>query len=143
MLQLSQRYLILRSELERKARRHAQFYICEAVRKMKEIARPHSLTLQRGLTALLIVQLLIVMAMAVSPQLHKWVHHHADADDHECAVTLFMYGEYDTPAVVSVVPILVEWIFKQLMLPRMVWVDGLFLSRRVLEHAPPAPLRIS
>ena len=35
------------------------------------------------------------MAMAASPALHKLVHHDADADDHDCAATLFVHGGCD------------------------------------------------
>lgn len=99
--------------------------------------------MRRGISALLIVQLLIVLAMAVSPQLHEWIHHDADADDHECAVTLFMHGGCDAPAAAPVVPVLVELVYERLVLPRLVLVDGLFLSRSVFEHAPPAFLHFS
>ncbi len=142
MLHLSQKQTLLRSLLEGGLRRQIQVGICEAIRKMNWVFQPQGFALRRGIIALLMVQLLIVMAMAVSPQLHEWAHHDAGADDHECAVTLFMYGECDIPAVGPGVAILVEWIFEQLVLPRLVWVDGLFLSRRVLEHAPPVLDRI-
>ena len=138
MLNLSQNRFILRTEFERQMQRLALAGICEAVRNMNRILRHRSLALRRGITALLIVQLLIVMAMSVSPQLHEWIHHDADADDHECAVTLFMHGGCDAPVAILAVAVFIAFVFERLVRPRLVLVDGLFLSRSVFEHAPPA-----
>jgi hypothetical protein len=97
-----------------------------------------NIAFQRGLTALLIAQLLVIMAMTVCPELHHWMHHDSDSPDHECAVTLFAHGGCDgAPAAIAVVFFLA--VLRQCLQRRgNVWVGSLFLSRRVLEHAPPA-----
>lgn len=93
---------------------------------------------QRGITALLIAHLLVIMAMTVCPELHHWAHHDSDCPDHECAVTLFAHGGCDgAPAAVVLVVFLA--VLRQCLQQRGdIWVGNLFLSRRVLEHAPPA-----
>lgn len=67
----------------------------------------HSRTIKRIwiLTAVVVlVQILIVQAMAASGALHKRCHDHAGEDGHECVVTLMLSGGYDTvsPKVVPV-----------------------------------------
>jgi hypothetical protein len=42
------------------------------------------------------LQLLVLQAMAASGGLHKQLHDHADESDHECAVTLMLHGGYDS-----------------------------------------------
>ena len=56
-----------------------------------------------ALAVLLALMLLLVNAMAASPALHRAIHHDADADDHECAVTLFIKGQVSTAVIVTVV----------------------------------------
>jgi hypothetical protein len=41
------------------------------------------------------LQLLVLQAMAASGGLHNDLHDHADESDHECAVTLMLHGGYD------------------------------------------------
>lgn len=43
-----------------------------------------------------ILQLLVLQAMAASGGLHKQLHDHADDSDHECAVTLMLHGGFDS-----------------------------------------------
>lgn len=57
----------------------------------------------RLLAAWLIAQILFIAALAASPSLHRALHHDADNDDHECAVTLFIHGQVSTTATVMVV----------------------------------------
>ena len=57
----------------------------------------------RALAAWLAVQILLIAAMAASPALHKAIHHDADDDDHECAVTLFIHGQVSSAVVTAVV----------------------------------------
>src|SRR5215472_42025 len=40
---------------------------------------------------------LLLDAMAACPALHELIHHDADKPDHECAVTLFLHGQVDSP----------------------------------------------
>jgi hypothetical protein len=67
-----------------------------------------------ALAAALVAVLLLVEAMAASPELHQRIHHDADAPDHECAVTMFAHGQtdaapVDVPIVASL--ILIETVF--------------------------------
>ena len=78
--------------------------------------------------------------LAVCPSLHELIHPDADDEHHDCAVTLFLAGQVEQPAVE---PILI-------MGPARVLVSldetcnaqsakSFFLSCRILEHAPPGP----
>jgi succinate dehydrogenase/fumarate reductase cytochrome b subunit len=55
-----------------------------------------------ALAGFLALMLLLVNAMAASPALHRAIHHDADADDHECAVTLFIKGQVSAAVIVTV-----------------------------------------
>lgn len=94
--------------------------------------------MNRWFTALLLAHLLAVVAMAASPQLHELIHHDADHDDHECAVTLMLAGGTDTvvsPPVFDSMAIATD--FSTVPIHPIIWVEHLFLARSVLEHAPP------
>lgn len=59
-----------------------------------------------ALTAIVVlVQLLVVQAMAASSAFHECLHDHAGEPGHECAVTLMLDGGYDTvaPGIIPVV----------------------------------------
>ena len=49
----------------------------------------------RFLAILLVLQLVVLNAMAASSALHKRCHDHADDPAHECAVTMILHGGYD------------------------------------------------
>jgi hypothetical protein len=94
---------------------------------------------QSTLACLLVADLLIVGALAASPQLHQLVHHDADRADHECVVTIMVSGGSDgspVPQVLDVGAILpMAFDFLPEMHSRN--VAPLFLSTHVFEHAPP------
>ena len=94
---------------------------------------------QTALVCLLISELLIVAALAGSPQLHRLFHHDADRGDHECIVTIMISGGSDGSPVPQVLD--AEAIFRtasdfssEIETPD---VASLFLSAYVFEHAPP------
>ncbi len=96
--------------------------------------------LQRAIMAVLLAHLLAVIAMAALPKWHEKAHSHAHTDshehEHECAVTLFLHGGYTVATAIIAIGI-VGWLVANFVCPRVVWVENLFLSRSVLEHAPP------
>jgi hypothetical protein len=84
----------------------------------------------------LVAAQLAILAMAVCPPLHKWLHHDADEQDHQCAVTAFSSGQID-----SVVPALVTFLLSaagHAPIGRLAQVERSFFRSSVLEHAPPA-----
>ncbi len=95
-------------------------------------------SLRTGIAALLIAHLLVVAAMAASPGIHEWLHHDADHDDHDCAVTLFLSGGVHSAAPLVILSVwipcfagnLPDPIFRAPALP-LTWSG-------ILEHAPPA-----
>ena len=94
---------------------------------------------QSVLVCLLIAHLLIVVALAASPQLHQLLHHDADHSDHECAVTVMISGGTDgssgPPVFEADAMLPAACGFSQTMHSND--VASLFLSVHVFEHAPP------
>jgi hypothetical protein len=94
---------------------------------------------QGALVCLLIANLLIVVVLAASPQLHHLLHQDADRSEHECAITVMLSGGSDGSLVPQVfaagaiLPIVHQF------LPEMHSRDvaPLFLGAHVFEHAPP------
>ncbi|MEI8235001.1 MAG: hypothetical protein WCH57_09985 [Verrucomicrobiota bacterium] len=104
---------------------------------MSRFLRFQSFVFRRAIVALLVAQLLVVVAMTVCPALHHWAHPDADDQDHECVVTLFAHGGCDgVPVALTLVVFLVV---PRTCVQRIctIWIESLFLSHRVLEHAPP------
>lgn len=95
-------------------------------------------SLQLLVTVIVMLQLMVVQAMAASGELHKHLHDHADESDHECAVTLMLSGGYDT-VVPDIVP--VEFVPEQpplaVNVPHAADSVPSHLVGGVLAHAPP------
>lgn len=94
---------------------------------------------QKALVFLLVADLLMVVALAASPQLHQLLHPGADHCDHECAVTVMISGGSDgspAPAVFDAGAPLVQG-FNLLAEIHPSDVPSLFLSAHIFEHAPP------
>ena len=90
-------------------------------------------------TALVVMlQMLVLQAMAASGELHKHFHDHADEPGHECAVTLMVSGGYDSELpdivpvnVVSEPPDVPVWILATVNFAPSHLAGG------VMAHAPP------
>ena len=104
---------------------------------MTHLLRFQSFAFRRAIVALLVAQLLAVVAMTVCPRLHHWAHNDSDSQEHECVVTLFAHGGCDGAPVSLVLVVFLAVIRTGVQRGCAVWVESLFLSRRVLEHAPP------
>jgi hypothetical protein len=94
---------------------------------------------QSALACLLVANLLIVVVLAASPELHQLLHQDAGRSEHECAITVMLSGGSDGSPVPQVfdpgaiLPVADE------SLPEMHSRDvaPLFLGAHVFEHAPP------
>ena len=78
------------------------------------------------------------MILAVCPELHELIHHDADDEHHDCAVTAVLSGGIEHTPIVPVVadvpaPALECFVVSFDAQP----VASFFLSCRILEHAPP------
>jgi hypothetical protein len=76
--------------------------------------------------------------LVVCPSLHEFIHHDADDEHHDCAVTLFLGGQVEQPALDSIIlgkPALVPIPLEQSY--DLQSHGSFFLSCRPLEHAPP------
>jgi hypothetical protein len=76
--------------------------------------------------------------LAVCPTLHELIHHDADDEHHDCAVTLFLAGQieqaFNEPIALG------QSAPMELLLDRAcgtVVYGSFFLGRCILEHAPP------
>jgi hypothetical protein len=94
--------------------------------------------LRSALAFFLIGHLLLISAMAACPALHELVHSDAQAQGHECAVTLFASGSCADSGPVHAAPGFVALEISLPATPRLEDVDSFFLASRILEHAPPA-----
>jgi hypothetical protein len=94
---------------------------------------------QSALVCLLVANLLIVVVLAASPQLHQLIHQDADRGEHQCAVTVMVSGGSDGSPVPQVFEVSVILPIAFDFLPEMHSCDvaPLFLSAHVFEHAPP------
>jgi hypothetical protein len=76
--------------------------------------------------------------LAVCPSLHELIHHDADDEHHDCAVTMLLAGQLEQPAIDPIViikPALLPVPLDQTCVSRS--SGSFFLSCRLLEHAPP------
>ena len=76
--------------------------------------------------------------LAVCPSVHELIHHDADDEHHDCAVTLFLAGQVEQ----ALIDPIIVWQPAQCELPLSRICDApaagsFFLSCRILEHAPP------
>jgi hypothetical protein len=76
--------------------------------------------------------------LAVCPSVHELVHHDADDEHHDCAVTLFLTGQVEqalTDPIIIGRAAAIELFLHQL--GDSAACGSFFLSRSILEHAPP------
>ena len=76
--------------------------------------------------------------LAVCPSVHELIHHDADDEHHDCAVTLFLAGQVEQ----ALIDPIIIWQPAQSELPQSRICDAsaagsFLLSCRILEHAPP------
>ena len=94
-------------------------------------------TFRAGVAWALIAHLVLTLAMAACPELHRAIHGHADDDGHECAVTLFASGGVDHAAAPFLAPEPQRIELTAARVLRAADVAAVFLLGGVLEHAPP------
>lgn len=76
--------------------------------------------------------------LAVCPSVHELIHHDADDEHHDCAVTLFLSGQVEQSTVdpISITrPAPVQMAIDQDY--EVQSLGSFFLDCRILEHAPP------
>jgi hypothetical protein len=76
--------------------------------------------------------------LAVCPSLHELIHHDADDEHHDCAVTLFLAGQVEQAFVDPIIPgqsAPVELLLRRI--GEAAPCGCFFLNRSILEHAPP------
>ena len=94
-----------------------------------------------GMAACVLLQMLLAMAMAASPELHERFHPDAGGEHHECAVTHMLHGDFGDGApvpLISVGPSAPIHETEIIATATALWVAPLFLMNGVLKHAPPA-----
>src|SRR5580700_2314042 len=76
--------------------------------------------------------------LAVCPSVHELIHHDADDEHHDCAVTLFLTGQVEqalTDPIFIGRAASIELFLRQM--GDSAACGSFFLSRSILEHAPP------
>jgi hypothetical protein len=114
-------------------------HLSKESRRMFDALRTRSTAIPRIIASVVLAHFLLVVAMAAAPGLHSLFHHDAGHVGHECAVTDMLSGGAGDGALTP--PLTVDAI-----LPHQFcsvaefdpeWIASLFLTNRVLEHAPP------
>ena len=95
--------------------------------------------LLQTVSAVLLAHIVIVLAMAVCPDLHAFFHHDADDEDHDCAVTHYwLAGHGDgapaQPVIIHATSCEVAFVTTPLNLD---WVPSVFHTLGIFEHGPP------
>jgi hypothetical protein len=88
----------------------------------------------------LVAMLQWATVLGVCPSLHELIHHDADDEHHDCAVTMLLGGQVEQPVIdpivitqPAVVTVPLDWSYETQSF------GSFFLSCRMLEHAPPLP----
>ena len=93
-----------------------------------------------GAAALVLMQMVLALAMAVTPKLHEHFHHDAGDSHHECAVTHLIQGDFGDGAplpLLTVAPVHAAPSTEVFSVQPAAIVAPLWLENGVLEHAPP------
>jgi hypothetical protein len=101
--------------------------------------RIRSTAIPRIIASVVVAHLLLVVTMAAAPRLHSFFHHDADHGDHTCAVTDMLSGGGGDDALNQrlTVDAILPHQFCSVAEFDPEWIASLFLTNRVLEHAPP------
>jgi hypothetical protein len=104
------------------------------VRRRLAILKP----LYAAITAVILLQCVASLGMAVNHGWHETAHHDANEDDHDCPVVQLAHGFWDAPSVPllavphrALPPVALTFPDTARLVP------ALILSASVLEHAPP------
>ncbi len=95
--------------------------------------------LSSGITAIVVIlQILVVQALALSGELHQSCHDHSHEPAHECAITLFAHSGCDKVNP-DIVPVYSQALTPTapLGLPVAIEAEPTHLVGGVLAHAPP------
>lgn len=91
------------------------------------------------ITAWLVMwQLVVVQALAASPELHKCCHEHSQPPSHECAVTLMLQGGY-AEVLPDIVPVELssEPPSAMVALPVAIENEAAHFMGEIIAQAPP------
>jgi hypothetical protein len=95
------------------------------------------ISLRTGASAFLLPTLLLAFYLSVEPHFHERIHRGANTPTHQCAVTIFAFGNCEDTAgdriVVAATPLPPSPAF--LLQRPSIFVAALEIS--ILEHAPP------
>jgi len=99
---------------------------------------------QRGMGKILMAGLMLALwlgtiALAVSPELHQWLHKDSQSQTHECLVTLLSKGHLLAGCVGSFVLVLIPLLFGWLVIAETSWYSVIDY-RLSPSRAPPSSL---
>ena len=100
--------------------------------------RRHFATFRLALVGAMLAGIVMAVLMAVSPDLHDLVHHDGGAGEHQCLVTMMLAGGCDATAPEALnVAVFLAPLFGMEPMGESAWVESVFASGSVFEHAPP------
>lgn len=79
--------------------------------------KPAGRAVNTVLSVVLASQMLAILALAASPELHHLVHSDSDRADHHCLVTLFAKGQISGPELLPVVAVVAIFLVCAVWLP--------------------------
>jgi hypothetical protein len=103
---------------------------------MKRLFHRPDGVLSRMLAIAILAQLLVALGGAVAPEFHEELHHDAEHEDHECAITLIAGGGVESVAVpVVAVPQISQPV--ALPQPSSIWIPSIHQLSHLFANAPP------
>jgi hypothetical protein len=114
------------------------------MKRERKVQKPVTREISNSSTGAAVVALFLgamlqwAAVLAVCPSIHELIHHDADDEHHDCAVTLFLSGQVEQACLDPIIlrePVPVELPIR-LMCDATVW-GSFFLTCCILEHAPP------
>ena len=93
--------------------------------------------LRLALIGAVLTGFVLAFVLAASPELHERLHHDEDGEHHECLATVLHAGACDDAAPAQALASFIATLFAVLPVGETRAADSLFLSFRILEHAPP------
>ena len=100
-------------------------------------AARHAGKLRLALIGAVLAGFVLAFVLAASPELHERLHHDDGGGHHECLATALHAGACDDAAPAQALASFIATLFEVAPPDDSRAAESLFLSFRILEHAPP------
>lgn len=102
------------------------------------LPRPNIAFLRRAMAGFAFAGFVIALAFAACPELHSLAHDSGGIEHHECLAMALQNGACDDVAPPLTLAAFLTTFFEAALPDGSRTVESLYLSCRILEHAPPA-----